>query len=83
MCCDFQSPTKFEEKEVVFNKVKGDTYFAQNGLDKSSSVNIDRSVDLDPDSPDSYAKLFTIGIWKKDSNKLFQRLRVRIKLKNN
>jgi hypothetical protein len=123
--CNFQSPIKFEEKEIVFNKIKGDSifvlrknngdtmsifrkievlendntdtiilghsiippnfkghiYFAQNGLDKSSSVYIDRSADVDPHSPDSYAKLFTIGIWKKDSNKLFQRLRVKLKLK--
>lgn len=66
---------------IIPPNFKGHIYFAQNGLDKSSSVYIDRSVDLDPNSPDSYAKIFTIGIWKKDSNKLFQRLRVRIKLK--
>lgn len=61
--------------------MKGDIYFTQNGLEKSSSVYIDRSVDLDPIIPDSYAKLFRIGIWKKDSNKLFQRLSVELKLK--
>lgn len=127
ICCNIQSSTKFEEKEIVFNKIKGDSiivfhknngdtmsifrkievlendntdtiiightiippnfkgdiYFIQNGLDKSSAVYIDRVEDLDPNSTASYAKLFTIGIWKKDSIKLFQRLRVRLRLKNN
>ena len=124
--CNLKSHIKFEEKELVFNKIKGDSiivfqknngdtidifrkievlendntdtiilghsiippnfkgdlYFIQNGLEKSSSVYIDRLANLDPNSPDSYAKLFTIGIWKKDPNKLLQRLRVRLRLKN-
>lgn len=67
---------------IIPPNFKGDLYFIQNGLNKSSSVYIDRSANLDPNSPDSYAKLFTIGIWKKDTNKLIQRLRVRIRLKN-
>lgn len=123
--CRSQSSSYSEEKEIIFDKIKGDStlvfygskgdtlnifrkikvlenyntdtvilgyaiipphfigdiYFIQNGLDKSKAVYIDKRTILDPDSMTSYAKLFTIGLWGKDSNVVLRHLKVKISLK--
>lgn len=66
---------------IIPPNFKGEIYFIQNGLDKSRAVNIDKGIALDPNSTASYAKLFTIGLWTKEPNKLLRRLKVKIWLK--
>ncbi len=60
---------------------KGYLYFIQDGLDKSKAVYIDRNVELDPHSNASYAKLFTISMWRKETGIILKRLKLKIWLK--